>query len=176
MKPLHIIGNDMSLTDSGLAVIRSDGSIAKTRSIKTGASPNDHRRIDFIVENYFDFVNPFIQEGPCAFVFEDIQFSGRGSAKAGARFELLGAIKWCIRVQGLPIWGITPGAWKSRVLYPNKVPRKSDESKKAVNRACANKYKFFTDNLNISDAVGIGKCGYHFLVENQKMSMRPMGE
>lgn len=173
-RPDFIIGHDMSLTDSGVAILRADGTIADHRSFKTKASPVDHHRIDDIAERYFEFVNPYIMQGTVAAIFEDVQFSGKRSGKAGARFELLGVLRWNLRQQGIKIIGATPGAWVSHVIFPYKVPQTSKDRKRAVNNACKNKYNFYTENCNVSDAVGIARCGHAYLVLGQNITMRAM--
>lgn len=177
-KPDFIIGHDMSLTDSGVTILRADGTIEKTVSIKTDGrkTPHDHARIDYIAEQYFDLINPYVYKSEVAAIFEDIMFSGKQSGKAGARFELLGLLRWNLRQQHIRIVGITPSAWVSKVIYPYKVPRASDARKQAVNRACEDKYKFFTKNLNISDSLGIAMCGYFHFIQGQKLSIRSLSQ
>lgn len=171
--PDYIIGNDMSLTDSGITVLDGEGKRVDTFSIKTKASPIDHHRIDHIVQVYFENINKYLEKGKIAFVFEDILFSGKKSAKAGARFQLLGVIQWNLRqMLGVKTIAIGPNVWVSNVLYPAKVPMVSKDRKEAINAACRNKYGFYTENRNISDSYGIARTGYQYFVLKKRITVR----
>lgn len=165
----------MSLTDSGVGVADADGKIVAHTSIKTKVSPVDFIRIDDIVKEFFEFVNPYLATNTVAFMFEDVIFGGRASGKSAARQQILGVIQWLLRNEGVRVVGMTPKAWVSHLIYPHKVPRSSDASKAAVKMVLENKFGFFTNNLNISDGCGLAIVGHAYYVQGKRLSVRALG-
>jgi hypothetical protein len=169
--PKFIIGNDMSLTDSGIVVLDRDGKRVDSFHITTASSPIDYTRIDKIVDDYFTELNKYILQDDCLFAFEEIRFSGKTSAKAGARFQLLGVLQWLLRQEhSVRVIGITNQVWVSMFVYPSKSPRASDARKKAVNQICRQRHGFVTGNMNVSDAYGIAHCAVQHAVRGKNLT------
>jgi hypothetical protein len=178
----YIVGCDPSLRNFGVSVHDNAGIELSSFCVSTTAGLADHHSVDALVSGFFGnlekYLTPSVERhAAAAFFFEDIY--GFGSGKGTARAEATGAIKWLLRQQGYPIYGLTPKAVISFMSkrYGLVIKGSNGKQKKlATINALHKQFNFYTPNDNIADAYMLAKAGYSYLIERQRMSIRALSQ
>jgi len=176
------------LRDSGVVVLNALGELQAQKSITTAPGTPDHKSVDIIVNEFFEFVAPYMIHDANmrsrSFVYsEEINFTNEG--KAAGRAKARGVIEWNLRQDKHPIYGVYTKALHSfmggrfGVKYPGgRDGMTADQRRKRIKQMTKDvlhhNCNFYTTNDNISDAYSLALFGLAHAVEKQSLSCTPM--
>ena len=153
-----IIGVDVSLTSTGIAVVDNMAKIHSVDHIKTSPNKADHTRIDYIVDQFFERLRPYINDHT-RFVFEAFAFS-RNSGKAFTRAEVAGIIKYKLRQDEYDIIAVSPSALAKEIAGNGRC------GKDGMMQAVFRKYNFYTKISDEADALAAAMYGHKLFIEH----------
>lgn len=161
--------------------------LVANRLITTTQGWPDHASVDKIVEDFFEFTNPYLSDSkgkPTAAVYiEHILFSKKG--KSTARAEAAGVIKWNLRQEGVPVYLVVPKAVNSfigarfGVDYPSgrgdglNADQRRKRIKQLTRQTLHTECNFYANSEDEADAYAIALFGYGHCVEKQSLSAQP---
>lgn len=156
-----ILGIDLSLTNTGLAVIGHDGArwvthrtVSSGKQVAAFKDPERQFRILTLV------INIVKQYRPDAVVIEDYAM-GRAVGKAFTRAELGGMVKKFLLVEfGVPVFLVSPAALKR---FMDCADKKKRGDKDAMFEAAVRRFNFISTDNDIVDAY----CLARYLVANR---------
>ncbi len=200
LKPKYIIGVDASLRNVAISVFDNLGQLQASTCIKTITGWSDHQSIDYIIEHFFEFVNPYLvhnAEGKSltTFYIEHILFGQNG--KSTARAEAIGIIKWNLRQERHSMFGVVPTAANSfiagkfSITFPNTGRRKRNSEGKVIGDGMTKAQRtkrikkltmdalhvncnFYTTDDNIADSYVMGLFGLAHCIEKRQLSVTPL--
>jgi hypothetical protein len=149
----------------------------ETFNIKTKNGQNDYDAIDYIVEQFFERTQKYldkVDDRSVVRIYVEDSVStlhGKGSARA----EVIGIIKWNLRQDGHKVWGVTSAAVNSFIQSKFNVKfasRKSKDVKEGTMRALHRHCGYWTTDDNCADAYAIALYGYAHAIEKQRLSPR----
>lgn len=157
------------------------GKVVASRSLKTAGSLSDHATVDSMCEQFYDFIGPYqtdevLSNQAISFWIEDITTAGKMGKSAG-RAEVIGVIKWNLRQQGFPVWGINPSdlwSWfKSQCRIT--VGRVASAQKKEITVNMLHKhFGIWEPNHNIADAHVAALFGEFITFKHGRWPHHPM--
>lgn len=152
--------------------------------IKTANGLSDHASVDQIAGGFFDFVNPYIEDHRAVVYIEHILFAQKG--KGTARAEANGVLKWNLRQEGIPVFGVVPNAVNSfighlcNIKYPSgrkdglTTAQRSKRIKQLTMSALHEHFNFYTRDDNVADSYAIALFGYSHCIEKRRISAIPL--
>lgn len=180
MSVKFLIGVDQALRNTGVSVHDHMQNEIETFNIQTATGTPDDRAIDYIVEQFFKRLAPYFvrhKGQQIARVYmEDITYTRHGD-KTHARSECAGALKWNMRQDNIPHYGMSPGALNSFLFDRHGVKpasRKSKDIKAATMAVLHSRYNFYTEDDNKADAYVAALFGHAHAIDKQKLACRPL--
>lgn len=165
----YLIGVDVSITCTGIAIVDNMRKLVKSTHIKPITKTlADHTRIDEMVSQFFDFVNPTLESVPSyaiKFVFEAYAF-GRFQGKMFSRAELAGILKHELRKSDYDIVACSPTALKKATTGKGNI-----KGKDAMMQAVFANYGAYTQNDDEADAIACAMYGYRVFIEHEALDI-----
>lgn len=167
MDPKTIVGLDISLTDTGLSVIRDHGTydwrVEFVLSIKTTPKDSEQFRRAYIVNSILEHVLRHAPDRNTSAVIIEGYAMGRNTGKLFTRAEIIGTVKYMLGCMGYTVFVAAPTAIK-------KFMGDGRNQKLDMKHAAKTNFGFIHGNHNVIDAF----CACRYLVANRAGMRLPL--